>query len=109
MDIEVLNNGVKLVGEALVPGASLLFEKQIGSGLLLTTLGVSRRRRVRIRIRAAWLRAGALFSFSQSLQPEPPAAKTNGNGQAAANAMSAAAERIGIAARDRISDRVVAS
>jgi hypothetical protein len=40
LDIDVINNGVKLLGEAVVPGASLLMEKHIAAGLGATALGV---------------------------------------------------------------------
>lgn len=36
----MINNGVKLVGEAVVPGASLLLEKHISAGLLAAGVGV---------------------------------------------------------------------
>jgi hypothetical protein len=76
LDIQVLNNGVKLLGEAVVPGASLLLEKHIGAGLLMSGLGV---------LGAAALgttfgplgyiltRYGAsAVSYSQSLKEPPP-------------------------------------
>jgi hypothetical protein len=40
LDVDVINNGVKLVGEAVVPGASLLLEKHISAGLLAAGVGV---------------------------------------------------------------------
>src|SRR6266446_3538501 len=75
LDIEVLNNGVKLVGEAIVPGAALLMEKNVGSGLAFTALG-----------ELGGMAAGSVFgplgyilarygasaaSFAQSIQPPP--------------------------------------
>jgi hypothetical protein len=79
LDIEVLNNGVKLVGEAVVPGASLLLERNVGGGLAMAALGV-----------IGGMAAGSVFgplgyvlarygasaaSFSQSLNPLPKDAK----------------------------------
>lgn len=79
LDIEVLNNGVKLVGEAVVPGASLLLERNVGGGLAMAALGV-----------IGGMAAGSVFgplgyvlarygasaaSFSQSLSPLPKDAK----------------------------------
>jgi hypothetical protein len=79
LDIEVLNNGVKLVGEAVVPGASLLLERNVSGGLAMAALGV-----------IGGMAAGSVFgplgyvlarygasaaSFSQSLEPSPKDAK----------------------------------
>lgn len=82
LDIGVLNNGVKLVGEALVPGASLLLEKHIGAGLLLGSAGLLGG----AALGAAFGPLGYLLarygasalSFSQSLQQPPPATPANG-------------------------------
>jgi hypothetical protein len=88
LDIEVLNNGVKLVGEAVVPGASLLLERNVGGGLAMAALGV-----------IGGMAAGSVFgplgyvlarygasaaSFSQSLSPSPKDAKDDPAAVAAA-------------------------
>lgn len=81
LDFPVLNNGVKLVGEALVPGASLLLEKHIAAGVTLGAVGVlggAAFGSVFGPLGYLLARYGAsVLSFSQSMErPTPPA--TNG-------------------------------
>ena len=76
LDIQVLNNGVKLLGEAVVPGAALLLEKQLSAGLVLGTLGVlggAALGSVFGPLGYVLARYGAsAVSFSQSIQDPPP-------------------------------------
>jgi K+-transporting ATPase c subunit len=76
LDIQVLNNGVKLLGEAVVPGAALLLEKQLSAGLVLGTLGLlggAALGSVFGPLGYVLARYGAsAVSFSQSIQDPPP-------------------------------------
>jgi hypothetical protein len=79
LDIKVLNNGVKLLGETLVPGASLLLEKHIGAGLALGAIGVLGGAAFGSAfgpLGYVLARYGAsAVSFSQSLEQPPPPPK----------------------------------
>jgi hypothetical protein len=82
LDIQVLNNGVKLLGESLVPGASLLLEKHITAGVMLGALGViggAAFGRMFGPLGYVLARYGAsAISFSQSVADPPPPTTTNG-------------------------------
>lgn len=41
MEQDTVNNGIKLVGEAVLPGGALLLDGQIGPGVLHTVAGVA--------------------------------------------------------------------
>jgi hypothetical protein len=86
LDNQVLNNGVKLLGESLVPGASLLLEKHITAGVMLGALGViggAAFGRVFGPLGYILARYGAsAISFSQSVQDPPPPPPNGGVGSA---------------------------
>jgi hypothetical protein len=104
LDIQVLNNGVKLVGETIVPGASLLLENHVGGGLTYAALGVLGG----MALKSAFGPLGYILarygasaaSFSQSLQPPPPenGSKTQqiaaATGAAVANSLSPTLARL---------------
>ena len=88
LDMQVLNNGVKLLGESVVPGASLLLEKHITAGVLLGALGViggAAFGKMFGPLGYILARYGAsAISFSQSVaDPPPPTTTTNGGASSA--------------------------
>jgi hypothetical protein len=75
IDIPGLNNGVKLLGEAVVPGASLLLENHIGAGVLVGAAGLLGGAALGSAFGPLGYLLGrygaSVVSFSQSLQTAP--------------------------------------
>ena len=65
MEQDTVNNGIKLVGEAVLPGGALLLDGQIGPGVLHTVAAVP----------SAYFR-GPLFIASTDWSRAPPAIPT---------------------------------